>query len=62
MLSEAKKLYNALKSEGILKQVGGKRLTGSWENDEKLFMEYYEEDQKLLNGDLSEETEEFDEY
>jgi len=45
---EAKKLYNALSEEGVLKQVYGKKMTGSWEKDSKLFMEAYNENEKLF--------------
>ena len=48
MNSEAKKLYDALKDEGVLKEVYGKKMTGNWSKDEKLFMEAYKENEKLF--------------
>ena len=48
MSLEAKKLYDALKDEGILKEVYGKKMTGNWTKDEKLFMEAYKENEKLF--------------
>lgn len=48
MSSEIKELYEALKSEGVLKEFYGKRMTGNWEKDEKTFTEMYQENEKLF--------------
>lgn len=48
-IEEAKAQYNYLKDTGDLKElISG--MTGNWDKDKKLFMEYYKENEDLLNG------------
>tara|TARA_R100000656_G_scaffold122664_1_gene98446 strand:+ start:155 stop:361 length:207 start_codon:yes stop_codon:yes gene_type:complete len=51
MQSEAKKLYDALNEDGVLKQQYGKKMTGDWEKDKKSFMTQYEANEKLFGLD-----------
>lgn len=51
MLSEARKLYDALNEEGLLKAQYGKKMKGNWEKDKKEFLRLYEEDQKMFDLD-----------
>lgn len=44
ILSEAKKLYESLKENGILDS----RMTGKWEKDKALFLAEYEENEKTI--------------
>lgn len=46
-MQEARLMYNSFLESGDLKQFIPKA-SGEWEKDEKLFMKYYNDQQKLL--------------
>lgn len=64
-LADAKKQYNSLLKSGELKEIlpGTK---GKWEEDQGLFLKYYEENDKILNDDYMDididDEDIFDEY
>lgn len=63
--AEAKKQYNSLLKGGELKEVIP-GTTGKWESDQKLFLRYCEENEKILNDDFMDievlDEDIFDEY
>lgn len=52
METEALKEYNSLLTSGELSQLFPE-LKGNWEQDKKIFIAQYEDNQKLLSGDLT---------
>lgn len=48
-IEEAKAQYNYLKDTGDLYELVP-YMTGEWNKDKKLFLEYYKENEDLLNG------------
>lgn len=51
MQEEAKKLYDTLKTEGLLKTHYGTKMTGNWDKDKKSFLKQYESNEKMFGLD-----------
>lgn len=60
-MTEAQKQYNALLESGELHDMFP-TFKGEWDKDKKAFTRYYEENEVILNGDITLDDEDTDNY
>lgn len=60
-MEEALKQYNSLLASGELLEFFPD-LKGNWEQDKKIFTAQYKDNQEILNGDLTIEDDDEDQY